>query len=229
MTKWRNDTKDQKVKGCKRSYIRLHNTLWATYDRSCTALRDWSSMYQNLTLGFNASIAFICNLSHPVSFLLSNYLAHRSQSSTCPSSMGRKEKESAQRRTVCSTVICKLNKGKQTMSPRWMCFNWIFVYPSILNTQVSYLERRCIYGRCTFPQNLKLGYCKLSDQRKTRCCMNSPRWVCFTFIFVSPSISNAHISYLERRCIYSRWAFPPNVKLGYWKLTEQWTTKSCTS
>ena len=44
-------------------------------------------------------------------------------------------------------------------APRWMmCFTCIFLSPSIFNIQVSYLERRCIYGRYTFAPNMKLGY-----------------------------------------------------------------------
>ena len=67
--------------------------------------------------------------------------------------------------------------------------------PSSFNTQVSYLERRCIYSRCAFPPNMKLGYWKLREQWTTRCCMNSPRWMCFNWIFVlrQVSISKFHI------------------------------------
>ena len=141
-----------------------------------------------------------------LSSVLSICLAHRSQSSTYPSSMGRGRKKNQPNEGPCARQLLArratniLNKGQWTTrccmnSPRWMCVTWIFLSPSIFNVQVSYLERRCIYSRCAFPPNMKLGYWKLREQWTTRCCMNSPRWMCFNWIFVlrQVSISKFHI------------------------------------
>ena len=171
------------------------STLWATIDRTSVEYYayDWSE-YQDLTLGSNASIAtrYHATYTHPLhhrrsmlqlSSVLSICLAHRSQSSTYPSSMGRGRKKNQPNEGPCA---------RQLLARR---------ATNILN----------------------------KGQWTTRCCMNSPRWMCFNWIFLSPSSFNVQVSYLERRCIYSRCAFPPNMKLGYWKLKEQWTTTSCTS
>ena len=59
--------------------------------------------------------------------------------------------------------------------------------------------------------------------------IHPPRWMIWmilTWIFISPSILNNRVSYLEGCCIHDRCTSAPNMKLEYSKLREKWSMKS---